>query len=431
MTNAERNELRRRFVKDNTISRLALCYVNAAREKVVVQNEMFLSLPEEDMYKYLDIAKKSLSGQIGDNLMEFSYTSAQEEDENYRFMKGLLDSKLKNESLLDILFDKIIDSYVYDGNFLITVITDSYDVMTKTTDKQKLDESEEVFSYIIVSICPVNQTKAGLGYLPTENRMGAREKDWVAGAPEVAFMFPSFNGRATDIHHVCYYTKDASDIHDEIIDSVLGCSRKKTATQCREVLKSAVVNAIGNDRPDKTEDVVIRIHDSLNNMLAESEAEGEDISEKSLDKVVLSAAVKDVVKDDAYVKKIVESCETEFDREPPVAEAFVDKKTLRKTEGERREKELVKEITVLKDKLENAGVLNGALNSSDKEVQDGEVYDEQTAPDDTAAVRVQKEGVSIIIPSDRADTIKIETLDGGRFVLIPLNDEEEPDIKEV
>ncbi|MBR3484176.1 MAG: hypothetical protein IKH42_05860, partial [Lachnospiraceae bacterium] len=92
---------------------------------------------------------------------------------------------------------------------------------------------------------------------------------------------------------------------------------------------------------------------------------------------------------------------------------------------------LVKEIAVLKDKLENAGALNGALNTSDKEVQDGEVYDEQTAPDDTAAVRVQKEGVSIIIPSDRADTIKIETLDGGRFVLIPLNDEEEPDIKEL
>ena len=145
MTNSDRNELRRRFVKDNTISRLALCYVNAAREKVVVQNEMFLNLPEEDMFKYLDIAKKSLSGQIGDNLMEFSYTSAQEDDENYRFIKGLLDSKLKNESLLDILFDKIIDSYVYDGNFLITVITDSYDVMTKTGDKQKLDESEEVF----------------------------------------------------------------------------------------------------------------------------------------------------------------------------------------------------------------------------------------------------------------------------------------------
>ena len=432
MTNAERNELRRRFVKDNTISRLALCYVNAAREKVVVQNEMFLSLPEEDMYKYLDIAKKSLSGTIGDNLMEFSYTSTQEDDENYRFMKGLLDSKLKNEGLLDILFDKIIDSYVYDGNFLITVITDSYDVMTKTNDKQKLDESEEVFSYIIVSICPVNQTKAGLGYLPTENRMGAREKDWVAGAPDVAFMFPAFNDRATDIHHICYYTKDAADIHDEIIDSVLGCSRKKTATQCREVLKTAVVNTIGGEKPEKTEEVVIRIHDSLNSILAESEAEGEDISEKSLDKAVLSAAVKDVVKDEAYVKKIVESCETEFDREPPVAEAFVDKKTLRKTEGERREKELVKEIAVLKDKLENAGALKSTSASSDAEVQDGEEYDGQTGQDDdTAAVRVQKESVSIIIPSDRADTIKIETFDGGRFVLIPLNDEEEPDIKEL
>ena len=426
MTNSDRNELRRRFVKDNTISRLALCYVNSAREKVVVQNEMFLSLPEEDMFKYLDIAKKSLSGTIGDNLMEFAYTSAQEDDENYRFMKGLLDSGLKNESLLDILFDKIIDSYVYDGNFLITVIADSYDVMTKTSDKLKLDESEEVFSYIIVSICPVNQTKAGLGYLPMENRMGAREKDWVAGAPDVAFMFPAFTDRAADIHHVCYYTKDSADIHDEIIDSVLGCSRKKTATQCREVLKSAVVNAVGSERPEKAEEIVIRIHDSLNSILEECEAEGENISEKSLDKTVLSAAVKDVVKEEAYVNKIVETCETEFDREPPVAEAFVDKKTLKKTEGERREKELVREIADLKQKLERSG----NPESTAYEAVTEPAYDE---PDneDTASVKVQKENVSIIIPSDRADTVRIETKDGERFVLIPLKDEEEPEIREV
>ncbi|MCR4624375.1 MAG: DUF4317 domain-containing protein [Lachnospiraceae bacterium] len=430
MTNSDRNELRRRFVKDNTISRLALCYVNSAREKVVVQNELFLNLPEEDMYKYLDIAKKSLSGAIGDNLMEFSYTSAQEDGENYRFIKGLLDSKLKNESLLDLLFDRIIDSYVYDGNFLITVIADSYDVMTKTNDKQKLDESEEVFSYIIVSICPVNQTKAGLGYLPLENRMGAREKDWVAGAPDVAFMFPAFTDRASDIHHICYYTKDSADIHDEIIDSVLGCSSKKTATQCREVLKSAVEKAVGGEKPEKTGEMLIQIHDSLNSILEECESEGENISEKTLDKTVLTAAVKDVVKEEAYVQKIVETCETEFDREPPVAEAFVDKKTLRKTEGERREKELVKEIASLKQKLENSGIpADTARDAYVMEQASGETED--TGSDDTAAVEVQKESVSIILPSGRTDTVKIENRDGVRFVMIPLEPEEEPDIKGV
>ena len=344
MTNSDRNELRRRFVKDNSISRMALCYVNSSREKVVVQNEVFLNLPEEEIFKYLDIAKKSLSGNIGDNLLELAFTSSQEQGENYRLLTSLKESGLKNEDLLNLLFDRIIDSYVFEGNFLITVLADNYDVPVKTTDKLKLDESEEVFSYILVSICPVNQTKAGLGYLPAENRMGAREKDWVVGAPDVAFMFPCFSDRQTDTHHVCYYTKDSSVIHDEIIDSVIGCCTKKTATQCREVLKDAVEESFGTENREKIRDTILEIHDNLNCLLEERTAEGEDVSGKILDRDILTEAVKDVVKEEAYVKKIVETCEEAFDKEPPSAQSFVDKKALRSSEGERREKELVKEI---------------------------------------------------------------------------------------
>ena len=397
MKNSDRNELRRRFVKDNSISRLALCYVNSSREKVVVQNEVFLNLPEEDMFKYLDIAKKSLSGNIGDNLLELSYTGKQEEEENYRFLLGLRESGLKNEELIDVLFDKIIECYVYDGNYLITAIYDTYDVPVKTTDKMKLDESEESFSYIIVSICPVNQTKPGLGYLPLENRMGAREKDWVAGAPDAAFMFPSFCDRSTDIHKVVFYTKDTAQLHEEIIDSVLGCGTKRTATQCREVLKSAVSEIVGAENKEKARNTLLEIHDSLNSILEEYQAEAlETEEERPLDRIILTAAVKDVIKDDAEVQKIVTTCEEEFDREPPSAELFVDKKALKKAEPERREKELVKEIETLKTQL--------------KASDDGQ-------------------GVSIIVPADRVDSIRFEEIDGSRFVLIPISDEEEPVIR--
>ena len=397
MKNSDRNELRRRFVKDNSISRLALCYVNSSREKVVVQNEVFLNLPEEDMFKYLDIAKKSLSGNIGDNLLELSYTGKQEEEENYRFLLGLRESGLKNEELIDVLFDKIIECYVYDGNYLITAIYDTYDVPVKTTDKMKLDESEESFSYIIVSICPVNQTKPGLGYLPLENRMGAREKDWVAGAPDAAFMFPSFSDRSTDIHKVVFYTKDTAQLHEEIIDSVLGCGTKRTATQCREVLKSAVSEIVGAENKEKARNTLLEIHDSLNSIIEEYQAEApETEEERPLDRIILTAAVKDVIKDDAEVLKIVTTCEEEFDREPPSAELFVDKKALKKAEPERREKELVKEIETLKTQL--------------KASDDGQ-------------------GVSIIVPADRVDSIRFEEIDGSRFVLIPISDEEEPVIR--
>ena len=404
MTNSDRNELRRRFVKDNSISRMALCYVNSSREKVVVQNEVFLNLPEEEVFKYLDIAKKSLSGNIGDNLLELQYSSAQEEGENYRLLNSLKESELKNQALLDLLFDRIIDCYVYEGNFLITVIYDNYDVISKTKDKLNLDESEEVFSYIIVSICPVNQTKAGLGYLPLENRMGAREKDWVAGAPDVAFMYPCFSDRQTDIHHVCFYTKDASDIHDEIIDSVLGCSTKKTATQCRGVLKDALTDSFGIENKEKVHDTLLMIHENLNSMLEECTAEGEDVSNKTLDRNVLTEAVQEVIKEDAYVKKIVESCEEAFDNEPPSAQCFVDKKALKSSEGERREKELIKEIVELKQKLADT--------------------------EDTVSESLTGK-LKIIISAGRADSIKIENIDGARFVMIPIAEEEEPDIKEV
>ena len=416
MTNSDRNELRRRFVKDNSISRLALCYVNSSREKVVVQNEVFLSLPEEDMFKYLDIAKKSLSGNIGDNLLELSYTEKQEKEESYRFIMGLKDSGLKNQELVDILFDRIIDCYVCDGNYLITAIYDTYDVPVKTSDKLKLDESEEAFSYIIVSICPVNQTKAGLGYLPLENRMGAREKDWVAGAPEAAFMFPDFSDRSADIHKVVFYTKDTAQLHEELIDSVLGCSAKRTATQCREVLQSAVASTIGTENKEKAKNTILDIHDSLKSILEEEKAEEKADSERPLDRIILTAAVKDVIKDEAVAERIVKVCEDEFDREPPKAELFVDKKALKKSEPERREKELVKEIETLKDKIRAS-----EIRTSDEDIA---IEAGRLATDGG-------KGISITVPSDIKDSIRFEEIDGSRFILIPVPEGEEPDIRGV
>lgn len=402
MTNSDRNEIRRRFVKDNSVSRLALCYVNSSKEKVVVQNEVFLNLPQDDMFKYLDIAKKSLSGNIGDNLLELSFTSKQEEEDNYRFLMGLKESGLKNEELINILFGRIIDCYIYEGNYLITVIYDNYDVPVKTSDKIKLDESEEIFSYFIVSICHVNQTKAGLGYIAAENRMGAREKDWVAGPVEAAFMFPSFSDRSADIHKIVFYTRDTAELHDELIDSILGCSTKKTATQCREVLKNAVSEVVGTGNAEKTKDTILEIHDSINNILEGYAAEERDVTQQTLDRGILSEAVKDVIKDEAEAEKIVTVCEDEFNHEPPRADLFVDKKALKASEGERREKELVKEIETLKQKL------NGKENENGRD--DGDE-------------------ISIIVPEDRMESIRFEEIDGNRYVMIPLSEEEEPVIK--
>lgn len=54
----------------------------------------------------------------------------------------------------------------------------------------QLDESEEVFEYLLCAICPVQLSKPGLGYREDENRIGPRIRDWVVSVPDQRFLIP-------------------------------------------------------------------------------------------------------------------------------------------------------------------------------------------------------------------------------------------------
>ena len=226
-------ELKRRFKKDAcTFTRLCGCYVDSDRNKVSTFGETFLNLEDEEFYKYLEIAKKVMSGTIGNNILELEFPTAEEAPGGrQQFLMGLRESALKNDDLMDTFYDLVIENYSYAGNYLILVFNDAYDVMTKTSDNNKLDESEEVYEYLLCAICPVTLTKPGLGYREDENRIGPRIRDWVVGAPDTGFVFPAFTDRSSDIHSVMFYTKDTKAPHSEFMESGLGCGTKLTATE--------------------------------------------------------------------------------------------------------------------------------------------------------------------------------------------------------
>lgn len=167
-------EIKRRFKKEAcTFTRMCGCYVDADHNKITKIGETFLNLEDEEFYKYLEIAKKVLSGTIGNNLLELEFPLAEEAaGGRQQFLMGLRESRLKNDDLMDTFYDMIIDSYDYVGNYLILIFHDAYDVMTKTSDNDKLDESEEVYEYLLCAICPVNLTKPGLGYREEKTASG-------------------------------------------------------------------------------------------------------------------------------------------------------------------------------------------------------------------------------------------------------------------
>ena len=113
-------ELRRRMTKKGcTIDRLCGCYVDGGKNVVLKFSESFSDLPEEEYYKYLEIAKKAMSGSLNSNLLELNFQRGETGDEHQRYLYTLKASKMQNPELLDRLYEKIIDSYAAEGNYLI------------------------------------------------------------------------------------------------------------------------------------------------------------------------------------------------------------------------------------------------------------------------------------------------------------------------
>ena len=61
MNKKEVTEIKKQFTPSNcAITRICGCYVDGEKEKKTEMKDAFLSLPEEEMFKYFDIFRKSL-----------------------------------------------------------------------------------------------------------------------------------------------------------------------------------------------------------------------------------------------------------------------------------------------------------------------------------------------------------------------------------
>ena len=221
MTKQEISEIKKLFTPKNcSITRICGCYVDGEKNKKTELKQAFLALPEEEMFKYFEILRKSLSGTIGKNLLNLEFPLKSEtEGGTQEFLLRLRDSRLKDDALLEQFYDRIIESYEYVGNYLILLIHDAYDVPGRTRDGIEMeDASDEVYDYILTCICPVDLSKPGLSYNAVENTFQNRIRDWVVGMPDAAFLFPAFNDRSTDLHSTLYYSKDAEELKENFVD---------------------------------------------------------------------------------------------------------------------------------------------------------------------------------------------------------------------
>ena len=277
MNKKEVLEIRKQFTPANcAITRIAGCYVDHEKNKKMESKSAFLSLPEEEAFKYFDIFKKTLSGTMGKNMLNMEFPIDQEmPGGTQEFLMKLKASKLEDDMLLEEFYDKVIATYEYAENYYIILIHAMYDVPGRSSDNLEMfDASDEVYEYLVCSICPVSLSKAGLSYNAESNCIQDRIRDWVVDMPDKGFLFPAFNDRSTDIHGVLYYTKKSEDLQPELIEQLLGARMPMSANTQKETFQMLIEDTLGEDGDYET---IRNIHDTLNDMIEEHKEEPEPL----------------------------------------------------------------------------------------------------------------------------------------------------------
>lgn len=307
MTRKELNEIKSQYtLEDCGILRLCGCYVDGERNKITQFNENFLNLPEEEKHKYFDIFKKTLSGTPGKNLVDMKFNVDAYADEGARtFLMNLRDSGLKDDRLLNEFYDRIINNYSYVGNYLILLINQVYDIPAVTTDNIEMDDaSDEVYSYILCSICHVNLSKPGLGYDEEDNNFHDKKQNHMVDVPDVGFLFPAFNKRSADEDMTLFYTKDVSEFEDGLIDCLLDCAVPLPAKQQKETFTSLVNEALGEEADLE---IVKNIHENLEQIIEEKKQES--LAPVMLDKTEM----KDLLEKSGVKEEKLENFEEHFE----------------------------------------------------------------------------------------------------------------------
>ena len=423
MNKKEILEIKKRFKKESaTFTRVVGCYVDGNHNKVCKIGNTFLNLDEDEFYKYLEIANKALSGTLGNNLLNLEFPVEEEEvGGRQQILMALRETKLQDEALLDTYYDLVIDTYDHAGNYLILLFHDAYDVMTRTSDNNNLDESEEVYEYLICAICPVDLSKPGLGYLEEEHRIGPRIRDWIVGAVDTAFLFPAFNDRSTDIHATLFYTKNTKEPHSEFMANGLGCGVERTATEQKMAFHSIVRNVLGAE-DEHTEEVLLDIHQNLSEMIDEYEETHDEEDVFLLDKDVVSKLLTDSNISEEKASRIEKSVDEAFGEKPPVAEHVIDSKAL-----------LQNELRVEKLALEDqVGDLTLQLNKKEDELKERttQLIEKQEEIDNYIA-ETKTYDVVLRVKPEKASQIKSQIIDGQKCLVIPMKEDEHATINGV
>ena len=263
MNTKEIGEIRRRQRRDRSnMTAIYGCYVNDNKEIISEFKQSIGLMPDNEAEKYFGLLRRTLGGTLGKNLIDITFKTSQvANSEEHKLLMDLRASKLADDEMRQVFYKKAIENLSFDGNYLILLGCDSYDVPFKSKDGDtQADNSEETYTYLLCAICPVKQTKANLHYVPEEKQFHDGNMANIVSAPELGFLVPAFDSRATNIYNALYYNKSVKENHQAFVDAVFNAPVPKPAFEQKQSFEALLTRALDEEC---TLDVVQTVHEQI------------------------------------------------------------------------------------------------------------------------------------------------------------------------
>ena len=309
MIEKEVSELRRRFrAEKSNITHVLGCYVNEKKEIISRFNQSLALMSQEENEKLLTTLRKTLSGTLGKNLLDIAFDTRQVvDDDAHKLLMTLRDTALRDDDAVDTFFQRLIQALEMDGNYMILLACDAYDVPYRSKDGEvDRDRSGDVFRYILCSVCPVKMTKPALSYSAHENAFHNLDVEWIVSAPEAGFLFPAFDDRCTNLYNALYYTKDIGSIHPEMVRAAFHTEPPMPAAAQFEIFHGILEDTLDEEC---CYEVVQAVNDHLRTMV-EANAANKDEQPMTVDKT----QVKQVLHSNGVSEKQMDHFEARYDQ---------------------------------------------------------------------------------------------------------------------
>ena len=198
-------ELTRRMTPTRTcFDRIAGAYINDMGEVEDSFNVHFGKLSGSEKSRNLALAKVIPFAKTNEQLKEYTFSEkAKGKDSIYTLLRAIQQCGLKNDALMELLYEQIADGFPVDYEFATFVFHGTYDVPIKAKDKESLWDSEEVYDFIICTVSPM----AG-EYEPAE--------------PVFGFLYPAFSDRSGDEEKIDIFHADPECVEEGLLYKILG-----------------------------------------------------------------------------------------------------------------------------------------------------------------------------------------------------------------